>query len=197
MTATDDDSRLIVEVGQEARIANIVNPVVTGLGYRLVRVRLSGLNGATLQIMVERPDGTLTVSDCEIVSRDISPALDVNDPISGAYHLEISSPGIDRPLVRRSDFARWVGHEAKFILDRPLDGRRKFRGRLGEISGDSIAIAWEAYGDKSGGAVTLPLSDIAEARLVLTDELIEAVQPEADSGAADGANDNDDNSLQA
>jgi len=120
-----------------------------------------------------------------------------DDPISGTYHLEVSSPGIDRPLVRRSDFARWVGHEAKFVLDRPLDGRKKFRGRLGEISGDKVAVAWDAYGDKAAGAAEFPLADIAEARLVLTDELIEAVQPAADGGAPGGTNDNNDNSQQA
>lgn len=194
MTAVDDDPRLIVESGQEAGIAGIVEPVVRGLGYRLVRVRLSGLNGATLQIMAERADGTLTVGDCELLSRDISPALDVDDPIGGHYHLEVSSPGIDRPLVRHGDFVRWLGHEAKIVLERPHDGRKRFRGRLGGVSGEAVAIAWDAHGDKPAGSVELPLADITEARLVLTDELIDAARPALTGG---GANDNNANFQQA
>src|SRR5438128_238029 len=108
----------------EARIARIVEPVAVSLGFRLVRVKLSAMNGTTLQIMAERPDGTMTVGDCETLSRDISPALDVEDPMTEAYNLEVSSPGIDRPLVRRSDFERWNGHEAKVELAVPLDGRK-------------------------------------------------------------------------
>ena len=98
------DNRIIVEEGLEGRIAAIVEPVIEQLGYRLVRIRMSGLNGTTLQIMAERPDGTMTVEDCEAVSRGVSPVLDVEDPLDRAYHLEVSSPGIDRPLVRRQDF---------------------------------------------------------------------------------------------
>lgn len=122
------EPRIVPEIGLEARIAHIVEPVIAGLGYRLVRVKVSAQNGTTLQIMAERPDGTMTVEDCERVSRDVSPALDVEDPIERAYHLEVSSPGIDRPLVRRSDFARWQGHQAKVEMERPLDGRRRFKG---------------------------------------------------------------------
>ena len=116
------EPRIVTETGLEARIAHIVEPMVAGLGYRLVRVKLSAMNGTTLQIMAERPDGTMTVEDCERLSRDLSPALDVEDPIDRAYHLEVSSPGIDRPLVRRSDFERWAGHVAKIELARPLTG---------------------------------------------------------------------------
>jgi ribosome maturation factor RimP len=164
------DPRIVTETGLEARIAHIVEPVVAGLGYRLVRVRVSGLNGTTVQIMAERPDGTMTVEDCEALSRDISPALDVEDPIDRAYNLEVSSPGIDRPLVRRSDFERWFGHEAKIELVRPLDGRRRFRGHLAGVDGETLRLAMTG---KSATDVTeLPLAEIGEARLVVTDALI-------------------------
>jgi ribosome maturation factor RimP len=168
------EPRIVTETGQEARIAHIIEPVLAGLGYRLVRVKLSAANGTTLQVMAERPDGTMTVEDCEIVSRDISPALDIEDPIERAYNLEISSPGIDRPLVRRSDFERWAGHLAKIELERPLDGRKRFRGKLGGLVGDRIAILPETGGKLAAAADTtwLPLGDLAEARLVLTDELV-------------------------
>ncbi len=117
LTDTADEPRIVTERGTEARIANIVEPAIRGLGYRLVRVKLSAMNGTTLQIMAERPDGTMTVDDCETVSRDLSPLLDVEDPIDRDYHLEVSSPGIDRPLVRRSDFETWGGHLAKIELE--------------------------------------------------------------------------------
>src|SRR5882672_8722981 len=106
----DSDPRLLLEQGPAARVAAIAEPVIAGLGFRLVRVRVSGLSGCTVQIMAERADGTMTIDDCEAISRALSPVLDVADPIERAYRLEISSPGIDRPLVRRSDFERFAGH---------------------------------------------------------------------------------------
>src|SRR6185312_8792713 len=112
------EPRIVTETGLEARIAHIVEPVIENLGYRLVRVKVSAMNGTTVQIMAERPDGTMTVADCERLSRDLSPTLDVEDPLDRAYNLEVSSPGIDRPLVRRSDFERWAGHVAKVELER-------------------------------------------------------------------------------
>jgi len=177
------DDRIVTETGLEARIAHIVEPVIAGLGYRLVRVRVSGLNGTTLQIMAERPDGTMSVQDCEALSRDISPTLDVADPIDRAYNLEVSSPGIDRPLVRRSDFEHWQGHEAKIELVRALDGRRRFRGRLVGVEGASVGLD---TGETE--PVWLPLADIAEARLTLSDALIRETlsrQKRAMRGAAD------------
>jgi len=171
LSDTGNEPRIIAETGLEARIAHIVEPVIDGLGYRLVRVKLSAMNGATLQIMAEKPDGSMTVEDCEILSHDLSPALDVEDPIDRAYNLEVSSPGIDRPLVRRSDFVRWAGHEAKIELARLLDGRKRFRGRLAGVDGDDVVIEMA----RDGGAperISLPLADLAEARLVLTDDLI-------------------------
>jgi ribosome maturation factor RimP len=160
------EPRIITETGLEARVAHIVEPVVEGLGYRLVRVKVSALNGMTVQIMAEKPDGTMNVEDCETVSRDVSPTLDVEDPIDGAYNLEVSSPGIDRPLVRRSDFERWKGHEARIELAHPLDGRKRFKGLLAGLDEDKVGI------DVDGTLIRLPVADIGEARLVLTDALI-------------------------
>ena len=171
LSDTDSEPRIIAETGVEARIARIVEPVIEGLGYRLVRVKLSAMNGATLQIMAEKPDGSMTVEDCEILSRDLSPALDVEDPIDRAYNLEVSSPGIDRPLVRRSDFERWAGHEAKIELARLLDGRKRFRGRLAGAAGDDVLLDVIRDG-AAAERVHLPIADLAEARLVLTDDLI-------------------------
>jgi ribosome maturation factor RimP len=167
------EERIITETGLEARIAHIVEPVAAGLGYRLVRIKLSAMNGTTLQVMAERPDGTMTVEDCETLSRDLSPALDVEDPIDREYHLEVSSPGIDRPLVRRSDFERWSGHVAKVELNRPVEGRKRFKGSLAGLDGDNMRLELEAKSALEGPeTVTIALADIGEARLVLTDALI-------------------------
>ena len=170
LTDTTDEPRIVTERGTEARIANIVEPAIRGLGYRLVRVKLSAMNGTTLQIMAERPDGSMSVDDCEAVSRDLSPLLDVEDPIDREYHLEVSSPGIDRPLVRRSDFEQWGGHLAKIELEQMLDGRKRFRGKLAGVEGDSVRVALEKADD--GTFAMVPLASIAEAKLVLTDDLI-------------------------
>lgn len=166
------EKRLITETGVAARVAQIVEPSIEGLGFRLVRVRVSGQNGCTVQIMAERPDGTMTVEDCEAVSRTISPLLDVDDPIGRAYHLEISSPGIDRPLVRAGDFARWAGHEAKVELGLPLDGRKRFRGIIRAPEGDTVRIELADVKEGLPDAYDLRLADIGEAHLVLTDALI-------------------------
>lgn len=175
MTGTDKgehDDRIIRESGIDARVALIVEPVLAGIGFRLVRVRLFGQNGLTLQIMAEREDGTMTVEDCEEVSRAVSPALDVEDPIEKAYHLEVSSPGIDRPLVRKSDFATWTGHLAKIETSILVADRKRFRGRIAGADGDAVLIERDqpAYGDEP--TVRIPYEAIAEARLVLTDDLI-------------------------
>jgi ribosome maturation factor RimP len=165
------DERIILESGVDARVALIIEPVLQAIGFRLVRVRLSGQNGLTLQIMAEREDGTMTVEDCEEVSRALSPVLDVEDPIEKAYHLEVSSPGIDRPLVRRSDFDDWIGYEAKLEARAPIDGRKRFRGILKGAEGDEVRV--EIEHDQLGRQIVgLPIGNIAEARLVLTDELI-------------------------
>ncbi len=170
---TENDARLVVETGIDARIAAIVEPIIVDLGYRLVRVKSSRRNGMTVQIMAERPDGTMAVDDCEAISRNVSPALDVEDPVSEAYHLEVSSPGIDRPLVRRSDFERWAGHVARIETSQPIEGRRRFRGTLTGLEGDATGLKLEDAPAGAPDRVTLPLSLICDAKLVLTDALID------------------------
>lgn len=177
MTATTglemaSEERIVRESGTDARIALIVEPVLEGMGYRLVRVRLSTQNGLTLQIMAERPDGTMTVEDCEEVSRALSPVLDVEDPVDKAYNLEVSSPGIDRPLVRRSDFAAAIGHLAKLETTTLIAGRKRFRGRIAGLGEHNVAIEREQPDEAGDVASEIPLDAIAEARLVLTDDLI-------------------------
>ncbi|PVB61309.1 ribosome maturation factor RimP [Labrenzia sp. 011] len=168
------EPRIVTEQGLDARVAAIVEPVIEDLGYRLVRTKISAANGCTLQIMAERPDGTMTVEDCETVSRAVSPALDVEDPINRAYHLEVSSPGIDRPLVRTGDFERWAGHELKVEMAVMLDGRKRFRGMLLGVENGAARLRLPDAGKDGEDTVALPLENIGEARLVLTDDLITA-----------------------
>lgn len=164
-----DDDRIIRETGLDARVARVVMPSLDGLGFRLVRVRVTAQNGCTVQVMAERPDGTLTIEDCEAISHAVSPALDVDDPINKAYHLEVSSPGIDRPLVRREDFERWSGHEAKLETAIPIDGRRRWRGTILGLEGDDVRIRMAEIGAEK---VSVPLGELSDARLVLTDALV-------------------------
>ena len=171
-TAAGTERRLIAEQGTAARVAAIAEPVLEGLGYRLVRVRVSGLAGCTVQIMAERPDGTMTIDDCETVSRALSPVLDVEDPVDRAYRLEISSPGIDRPLVRRSDFDRYAGHVIKVEMAAPIEGRRRFRGTLIGVEGDAAVVRRDDVSAGEVADVRLAIEDMAEARLVLTDALV-------------------------
>ncbi|MGH6789756.1 MAG: ribosome maturation factor RimP [Pseudolabrys sp.] len=168
----ETEPRLIIEPGVAARVAAIAEPVLEGLGYRLVRVRVSGLSGCTVQIMAERLDGSMSVEDCETVSRALSPVLDVTDPIDRAYRLEISSPGIDRPLVRRSDFERYAGHVVKVETAVPVDGRRRFSGMLIGTEGDGARIKRDDAGPDENAEVLLPIEEMSEARLVLTDDLV-------------------------
>ncbi len=171
-TTFADEPRLITEPGRAARVAAIAEPVLAELGYRLVRVRVSGAEGCTVQIMAERPDGTLAIEDCELASRALSPVLDANDPIESAYRLEISSPGIDRPLVRRSDFDRYAGHVARIEMLAPIGGRRRFRGEILGTHGDGVRLRTDEPAADEISEVLLPIEDMTEARLVLTDELI-------------------------
>jgi ribosome maturation factor RimP len=166
-----DEPRLIAEPGRAARVAAVVEPVLGSIGYRLVRVRVTAFAGCTVQIMAERPDGNMTIEDCEVASRALSPVLDVADPIETAYRLEISSPGIDRPLVRRSDFDRYAGHVAHVEMQVPIDGRRRFRGELRGTDGECVRLSCGAA-EKDPVDVLLPINDMTEARLVLTDSLI-------------------------
>jgi ribosome maturation factor RimP len=165
------EARFVCETGLAAQFATLVEPVLAELGYRLVRVVISGRNGATVQIMAERADGTMTVEDCAVVSRQLSPLLDAHDPMPGRYTLEVSSPGIDRLLVRRSDFETWAGHEAKIEVKKLVFGRKRFRGVLEGLNDEEVRINVDL--DTTGRQVVgLPIALIAEARLVLTDELI-------------------------
>lgn len=189
-----DEPRLVTESGVDARVAAIVGPALMDLGFRLVRVKSSGRDGYTLQIMVERADGTFTVDDCEAASKAISPVLDVEDPIDRAYNLEVSSPGIDRPLVRVSDFARWAGHLAKVEMEVAVDGRRRFKGVLEGVDGDMALLRRDDAAKDEPARVRLPIADVAEARLILTDELIrEALRRAKAAGRA--PDDDDDETL--
>jgi ribosome maturation factor RimP len=186
--------RLITETGVAARVANVAEPVIADLGFRLVRVKISGQGGCTVQIMAEREDGTMTVADCEAVSRALSPVFDLEDPVETAYTLEVSSPGIDRPLVRTQDFERWSGHEAKIEMAVPVAGRKRFRGIIRGVEGDTVSVALPDVKEGEEPTARLRLSDLADARLVLTEELVReslrrgsAPQPAADAAEGPGS----------
>lgn len=182
----DMAKRIEIETGVAAKVARLVEPAMEELGFRLVRVRLSG---TTLQIMAERPDGTMTVGGCQDISHAISPLLDVNDPVSGKYNLEVSSPGVDRPLVRPEDFERWAGFEAKIELATPLAGRKRFRGKLEGFSDGEVRLFIPPQ-EKQGEdiLVGLDITAIGDARLVMTDELLKAAGERAKAGeVGDGA----------
>lgn len=187
------EPRLIVETGIDRRVAEIIEPTIEQIGYRLVRVRLSAQNGATLQIMCERPDGTMTVEDCEQVSMAVSPVLDVEDPIDKAYHLEVSSPGIDRPMVRKSDFTRWQGHLVKVETSILVENRKRFRGKIVEVDADGFKLERDqiAYGEEP--TVIVPFTALSDAKLILTDDLIRDALRADKAAKAAAANQNDEN----
>jgi ribosome maturation factor RimP len=166
------EPRLIVDSGVAARVGTLIEPVMADLGYRLVRVRVTAQSGCTVQVMAERADGSMTVEDCETVSRAISPGLDVADLIERAYRLEISSPGIDRPLVRRSDFDRYSGHLVKIEMEVALDGRKRFRGTLLGTENDIVKISTDDAAAGEPADVVLRIADMEDAKLVLTDNLV-------------------------
>jgi ribosome maturation factor RimP len=166
------EPRLVVEPGAAARVSAVAGPVLQGMGYRLVRIKISGEAGCTVQIMAERPDGSMQIEDCEAISRALSPVLDVADPIDRAYRLEISSPGIDRPLVRRSDFERYAGHLVKIEMAVAHQGRKRFRGLLAGVEGDTVRVHRDDTRAGEDADVLLVMEDISDARLILTDELI-------------------------
>ncbi|KAB0682847.1 ribosome maturation factor RimP [Aureimonas leprariae] len=191
---TAREPRIVIETGLEARIAAIVEPVAEQVGFRLVRVKLSQQNGMTLQVMAERPDGTMSVDDCEELSRALSPVLDVEDPIDREYHLEVSSPGIDRPLVRRSDFEAWRGHLMKLEANRMVGGRKRWRGRVSAVTDSGIRIERDQPPPDEDASAEIPFDAVGDARLVLTDELIEATlkaDKQARRGLFAGGADND------
>ena len=163
-----------------AGLERLIEPEVKSLGYDLVRVlMIGGASDPTLQVMAERPDTRqLGIADCEKISRRLSELLDLSDPIEGSYRLEVSSPGIDRPLTRLKDFADWAGHEARITLADPKDGRKQFNGTLQDIEGERVGVL-----TKDGQVHALPFSEISSAKLVLTDKLINATAPLSTEGA--------------
>lgn len=153
-----------------ARVAEIVAPSIAAMGYGLVRVQLMGGRAPILQVMAERLDGAgMTVDDCARISRAVSALLDVEDPIESAYTLEVSSPGVDRPLVALRDFERFAGHLAKVETRVPVDGRKRFRGALVGVEGDLVRLELD-----DDGTVLVPFAEISRAKLVITDELLAA-----------------------
>jgi ribosome maturation factor RimP len=166
------EPRLVVEPGMAARVSAVTAPVLQGMGYRLVRIKISGEHGCTVQIMAERPDGSMQIEDCEAISKALSPVLDIADPIDRAYRLEISSPGIDRPLVRRSDFERHAGHLVKIEMAVAHQGRKRFRGTLAGVEANAVRLHRDDMRTGEEADVALTMDEIADARLVLTDELI-------------------------
>jgi len=163
-----------------AAIAKQIEPEVKSLGYELVRVAMiGGSSDPTLQVMAERPDTRqLDLSDCEVISRRLSDWLDANDPIEGGYRLEVSSPGIDRPLTRLKDYADWAGHDARISLKEPRGDRKQYSGTLQGLDGETVRL-----GGKDGQDYELPFVDIASAKLLLTDKLINATAPLSTEGA--------------
>jgi len=170
------EKRYIKETGLEARIAAIVEPVANDLGFSLVRVKITQENGMTLQIMAEDENGRFTITDCETLSKDLSPVLDVEDPIEREYHLEVSSPGIDRPLVRRRDFETYIGHEAKIELADMINGRKRFRGLIKAVDDEAVTITLPDAQTGTDPDHRLLLANLAEAKLVMTDALMDMAQ---------------------
>jgi ribosome maturation factor RimP len=172
--AANADRRFVRETGPARTIADLAEPVLEELGFRLVRVKVSGRDGGTVQIMAERPAGDMTAEDCATISRRLSPVLDAYDPLPGQYRLEVSSPGIDRPLVRPSDFALWAGHEAKIELKELVDGRKRFRGVIEGAVKDEARLTIELEGKAEPVTIGLPFSLISEAKLVADKESFRA-----------------------
>ena len=157
---------LIAKAAIDRRLASIVQPTIQGLGYELVRLRLMGGKRNTLQIMAERPEGWIEVDDCARISRAVSAVLDVEDPIGGEYTLEVSSPGIDRPLTRLKDFERYTGYEVRLETSEMIDGRKRFRGVLGGVEDGEVLL------EIPEGTIGLSFDLVSDAKLILTDELI-------------------------
>ena len=194
--------RFIKETGLEARVARIVEPVANGLGFALVRIKITQENGMTLQIMAEDENSRFTIVNCETLSKDVSPVLDVEDPIDREYHLEVSSPGIDRPLVRQRDFAAYIGHEAKIELSDMINGRKRFRGMITAVDDVSVTITVPDAPAGTDPDHRLLLNTIAEAKLVMTDALMEKARLDQEQHPIDDDEtetiaiaDNDDDSL--
>jgi ribosome maturation factor RimP len=188
------DRRIARETGPAAAVARIAEPLLEDMGYRLVRVRMSGKD---LQVMAERPDGSLTIDDCVEITRALSPVLDVEDPVPGSYNLEVSSPGVARPLVRPEDFERWAGFEAKIEMETPIEGQKRFRGVLEGYDAETDEVRLFVPAETAGGetgdedvVIGLAFGDIASARLVMSDALLAEAGRRAAArrgGMSDGA----------
>ncbi|SFL05174.1 ribosome maturation factor RimP [Celeribacter marinus] len=182
------NSDLIAKAAIDRRLAEIITPVLEGMGFELVRVRLmSSTKSKTLQIMAQRPDGGIEVDECAQISTAVSAVLDVEDPIEDEYTLEVSSPGIDRPLTRLKDFAAFEGYEVKIETTEMIDGRRRFKGALAGVEGEDVLLAIEENGEEL--TIGLKFDWLSDAKLVLTDELIrEMLRQRKDAGAIDETN---------
>ncbi|MEK1871321.1 MAG: ribosome maturation factor RimP [Rhizobium altiplani] len=185
------EPRLITETGLDQRLADIVEPVLIDLGYRLVRVRMLNQNGATMQIMAERNDGTMDVEGCEEVSMAVSPVLDVEDPIDREYHLEVSSPGIDRPMVRKSDFVRWQGHLLKCETSIMVGNRKRFRGKIVATDAEGFTLERDQVSEGEEQNIVIPFTALADAKLILTDDLIRDALRADKLAKAEAANQNE------
>jgi ribosome maturation factor RimP len=173
-------SDLIAKAAIDRRVQEIIEPVIADMGFELVRVRLMSGKSTTLQIMAQKPDGTIEVDECGRISTAVSAVLDVEDPILDAYTLEVSSPGIDRPLTRLKDFEQWKGYEAKIETEELIDGRRRFKGELQGVEDDEVLIEIEE------GTIGLKFEWLSDAKLVLTDDLIrEVLRSRKDAGQID------------
>lgn len=181
---------LIAKTAIDRRLAEIIAPTIEGLGFELVRVRLMGGERKTLQIMADRPEGGIDVDDCGRISTAVSAVLDVEDPIEDAYTLEVSSPGIDRPLTRLKDFEAWAGHEARLETAEMIDGRKRFKGRIMGTEGDEVLIEIENQGEDV--TIGLKFDWLADAKLVLTDDLIAEALRQKKAPALDGTDGFDD-----
>ena len=179
------EKRFVRETGLEQRIAHIIEPVANDLGYSLVRVKVTQENGCTLQIMAEDATGRFTIVDCERLSKELSPVLDVEDPIDREYHLEVSSPGIDRPLVRARDYRTYIGHEAKIELADAIAGRKRYRGDIAAATDDTVTIHLPDAPKDTDPNHILPLSAIAEAKLVMTDRLLNLAEADQSENPID------------
>lgn len=177
-------SDLIAKASIDRRLAEIITPVIEDMGFELVRVRLMGGQTKTLQIMADRPSGGIEVDDCAAISTAVSATLDVEDPLEDAYTLEVSSPGIDRPLTRLKDFDTWEGYVAKLETDEQIDGRKRFKGVLQGTEGDEVLIEIEVNGEPV--TIGLKFDWLLDAKLVLTDELIrDVLRARKDAGHVD------------
>lgn len=178
-------SDLIAKTAIDRRMAEIVSPILEDMGFELVRIRLMGGETPTLQIMADRPEGGITIDDCGDISVAVSAVLDVEDPLEGAYNLEVSSPGLDRPLTRLKDFDLWQGYEAKLETAEAIDGRKRFKGEIAGTEGDEVLVNIDT-GKDGVQTIGLRFDWLTDAKLVLTDELIrEMLRQRKDAGVLD------------